>query len=256
MPGLVQRTQQAGEQVVGIETGGDADVARDTFGKGVLAFVQTSAIEGEADLLHDLHDQRTLLAGREFAAERRGRPALLDGDRLADEGGQPPRKSLEHRVDVGRGDAGAELVHERIIGRQIQSLPEQRRLVANQVQDLFQVRREEVELALLTGFEPADLGPRRGARETRNQRYGRGNGVIALAAHLAQVRHLPVLQTLGIGLRTIQQPRDSRRGEQGVVLGLERRQAARRAHPRCREASLRRRPSEGVTGHRGRRGVA
>ena len=77
--------EQTGKEVVGIEPRGDADVAGNALGERVLAFVQTSAVEGEADLLHHLHDERSLLARREFAAERRGRPALLKGDGLADE---------------------------------------------------------------------------------------------------------------------------------------------------------------------------
>ena len=51
---------------------------------------------------------------------------------------------------------------------------------------------------------------------------GRRDGVIALAAHLAQVRHLPIRQALGVGLRAVEQPGDSGSGEQRVVLGLER----------------------------------
>src|SRR6185437_16951624 len=97
---------------------------------------------------HHFHDERPLLAGREFAAERRGWTALLRCDCLADERGKTPRKPLEHGVDVGRGDAGAELIHERVIRREIEGLSEQRRLVAEEVDDLLQVRREELELAL------------------------------------------------------------------------------------------------------------
>ena len=47
--------------------------------------------------------------------------------------------------------------------------------------------------------------------------------MIALAAHLAQIRHLPVEQTLCIGLGAVQQAGDARRGEQRVMLGLQRR---------------------------------
>ena len=45
--------------------------------------------------------------------------------------------------------------------------------------------------------------------------------MVALAAHLAQVRDLPVLQALDIGLGAIQQARDARRRKQGVVLRLQ-----------------------------------
>ena len=69
-------------------------------------------------------------------------------DRLADQRRQPARERLEHGVDVGRGEAGAELIHQRIVGREIQRLAEQRRLVAHQVDDLLEMRREHLELAL------------------------------------------------------------------------------------------------------------
>ncbi len=52
--------------------------------------------------------------------------------------------------------------------------------------------------------------------------HGRGDRVVALPAHLAQVRDLPVGEDLDIGLRPVQQTGDARRGEQSVVLGLER----------------------------------
>src|SRR6185437_6399900 len=88
--------------------------------------------------------------------------------------------------------------------------------------DLFQVRGEELELALLAGLEPADLGTRGGAGEARDQRYRCGDGVITLTAHLAQIRYLPILQALGIGLGTVQEARDARSGEQCVMLRLQR----------------------------------
>jgi len=46
--------------------------------------------------------------------------------------------------------------------------------------------------------------------------------MVALAAHLAQVGDLPVRETLGVGLRAVEQTRDPRRGQQCVVLRLQR----------------------------------
>jgi hypothetical protein len=46
--------------------------------------------------------------------------------------------------------------------------------------------------------------------------------VIALPTHLAQVRYLPVFETLAIGLGPIEQSGDSGSGEQSMVLCLER----------------------------------
>ena len=47
--------------------------------------------------------------------------------------------------------------------------------------------------------------------------------MIARAAHLAQIGELPVGEALSIGLRAIQQPRDSGCGQKGVMLGFKRR---------------------------------
>ena len=46
--------------------------------------------------------------------------------------------------------------------------------------------------------------------------------MIALPAHLTQVRDLPVDETLAIGLGPVQQAGNSGRGKQSMVLGLER----------------------------------
>ena len=46
--------------------------------------------------------------------------------------------------------------------------------------------------------------------------------MIALAAHLAQVGELPVGKALGVRLRAIEEPRDARRGQKGVVFGFKR----------------------------------
>ncbi len=77
--------------------------------------------------------------------------------------------------------------------------------------------------------------------------------MVALAAHLAQIRDLPVLEALGVGLRAVQQARDPRRGEQRVVLGLERGQlfaahvgAAARHHHGGVPAQQRQGAAEGV----------
>ena len=157
VPGLVQCAQESGEHVVGIETRGDPDVAGTAFGKGVLALVEPSAIEREADGLHHLDHQCALLAGRKLARQRQQSATLLDRDRLAGQAGQATRERLEHGVDVGGHEPGAELVHECIVRRQVQGLAEERGLVAHQMHDFFEVGREAVELALRACLEPATL---------------------------------------------------------------------------------------------------
>ena len=140
MARLVQRAEQARKDVIRVEARGHADVPGHAFGERMLAFVQTAAVEGKADRLHDLHDQRALLARREFAGERQERPAVLHGDRLANERGQAAGERLEHRIDVRGGQARAELVDQRVIGREVQRLPQQRGLVAHQMHHFLEVR--------------------------------------------------------------------------------------------------------------------
>ena len=119
--------------------------------------------------------------------------------------------------------------------------------------DLFQVRRKACELALGAASSQCDSA-REVALVSRDTSVdGRRDGVVALAAHLAQVGELPVLESLGVGLRAIQQARDARRGQQRVVLGLERGQllaahvgAAARHHHRGVPAQQRERATEGV----------
>src|SRR3974390_34978 len=98
MTGLVQRAEEPGEHIVGIEARRDADIARNTLGERMLALVEPPAVERETDGLHPLDDQRTLLAGRKFPAERQRGVRLLHGDRLADQAREASRQGFENRV--------------------------------------------------------------------------------------------------------------------------------------------------------------
>ena len=91
----------------------------------------------------------------------------------------------------------------------------------------------------------------RARRVTSDER--RRDRVVALAAHLAQVGELPVLELRLVGLRALDQPRHLRRRQQRVAFGLERGQllaahvgaAARHHHGRI-PAQQARRAAEGV----------
>jgi len=146
---------------------------------------------------------------------------VLQCDHLAYERRQPPRERLESALDIRGADAGAELIDQCIVGRKVQGLAEQRSLVAHQVHDLLEMRGEDFEPTLLPGLEPVDLGARGRSRQPGDQRDRRRDGMVALTPHLAEVRDLPLAQALRVGLRAIEQPRDTRRGEERVVLGLE-----------------------------------
>jgi hypothetical protein len=77
--------------------------------------------------------------------------------------------------------------------------------------------------------------------------------VVALPAHLAKVCDLPVGETLAIGLGSVEQTGDARRGKQSMVLCLESRKlftsnvgAAARHHDRSVPSQERERAAEGV----------
>ena len=125
----------------------------------MLALVEAAAVEGKADRLHDLDVQQPALAGAlNLPVERQQRLLLLQLDRLADQRRQAPRQRLEHRIDVGGSDPGREFVHQRVVGREIERLAEQRRLVAHQRDHFLEVRREQFELVLLRA--PRATAPR------------------------------------------------------------------------------------------------
>ena len=86
------------------------------------------------------------------------------------------------------------------------------------------MRRKYFEIIGLAGLDPEDFGPRRGLGEARDQRRWRRDGVVALAAHLAQIGERPVLELGGARLGPLQEPRHLGGGEQSMSLGLERRQ--------------------------------
>ena len=222
--GFVHRAQQPRKRIGAVEARGDADVARHALGEWVLALVDAAAIEWKSDRPHHLDHQRALLAGRKLAAERQRRPLRLQRQRLANQARQPPRQRLENRVDVGGGDTGRKLVHQRVVRRQAQRLSQQRRLVAHQVHYLLQMRREQIEIILPPGLGPMHLGARSGPCQARDQRHRSSDGVVALAAHFVQIGQLPVLQPLRVRLRPIQQPGNFGRGQQRMVFGLQCRQ--------------------------------
>src|SRR5256885_14181287 len=118
---------------------------------------------------------------------------------------------------------------------------------------LFRSRRERFEFALGARLEPARFGARGGLGEARHERDRGGDGMVALPAHLVQVGDLPVGEPLGVRLSAVQEPRNARRREQRVVLGLQRREllaanvgATARHHHRRVPAQQRQSTAEGM----------
>jgi hypothetical protein len=148
----------------------------------------------------------------------------LQLDRFTNQARQPPADRAKQEVDVRAQEARAELVYQCVVRRQSQRLRQYLRLVAREGDDLLQVRGEQREIILLLGFQPARFGKRRGACQPCYEQQGHRNGVVALAPHLTQVGPLPVFELRRIRLRTFDQARYARRGQQGVALGVERRE--------------------------------
>ncbi len=253
LAGLVQHAHQAREGLLRHEARGHPHVAAHALGERVVALVEPSAVEGEAEGAHHLDGERALLGGADLARDGQRRTAGLQLDDVADQGRQPRRERTEQPVDLGSEKAGTEAVDQRVVGLEAERLRQHLGLVARQCHDLLEVRHEQRKVGLLLGLEPADLGDRGGAGEARDQRDRRGDGAVALAAHLAQVGELPVLELPGRGLCALEQPRDARRGEQRVALRVERRElfaahagAAARHHHRGVPAQQTGRAPEGV----------
>ena len=77
--------------------------------------------------------------------------------------------------------------------------------------------------------------------------------MVALAAHLAKIRNLPIDEPLAVRLGAVEESSNSRRGQQRMMLGLERRQlftsdvcAATRHHDRGIPSQERKRSTEGM----------
>ncbi len=179
---------------------------------------------GKPTRLHDIEAQCPLLGGREPAREHPDRPLDLGVEHFRHQGRQAPRQRGEGAAEFLGEQAGGEFVGQRVVGLQPEMLPEHRGATARQLDHLGQMRRQHLEVTLLARLQPLGLGAGDGAREARDQRWRRRDRMIPLAAHLAQVGDLPVLQVLPARLGTIDQPRHARRAQQGVAFGLECRQ--------------------------------
>ncbi len=221
---LVQHAHQSGERLVEVEARRDPHVAGDALGRRMIALVEPAAVERKADLAQDVDRERALLRNTDLAGDRQRRTAGLQLDRLADQVRQPAADHAEQLIDAFGQETGAEFVDQRIVGGQAERLRKHRGLVARERDDLLEVRREQREAVLLLGFEPAHLGQRGGLRQPGDQRQRRRDGVVALAAHFAQVGELPVLELRLVRLRALDQPRHLRRCEQRVAFRLEHRQ--------------------------------
>ena len=165
----MERSEQAGKNVGRIESRGDPDVTGDALRKGVLAFIESSAGERKADGFHDLDGECLLFAGHELTVERQRRRALLGLDRLPNQRRQTLRERPEQGIDIPGRDSGAELIDQCIVRIEVQGLPEQQALVANELQHFLEMRREDVEASLLARLRPLRLGARGGARQTGDQ---------------------------------------------------------------------------------------
>src|SRR5512138_55328 len=189
----------------------------------MLALVQTTAIERESDRFHDRDCQLALLGRRNSPRQLDGRTRCLEVDDFLYESLQAPSERREDAVDLFRRQARTELIDQRVIGTQLERLTEQRGFIAREVDDLFEVRGEQTEVALLLRLEPTHLRARGRLGEARDEILRRRHRVLAGAAHLAQVRELPIFETLRVCFGTIEQARHARRAHERMAFRFERR---------------------------------
>ena len=83
-------------------------------------------------------------AALNLPAERNGRAVGLHLDGLIDEPRELARQGLEDAVDIRGRDTRRERVDQRVVGREPARLAQERRLVAHQLDDFFEVRRENL----------------------------------------------------------------------------------------------------------------
>ena len=178
----------------------------------------------------------------------------LQFDGLADQARQAPADEPEQLVDVRAQEAGAELVDQRVVGRQVQRLREHLRLVARQRHDLLEVRCEQRKVILLLGLEPARLGSEvaRASRGHENQRHG--DRMVAFAAHLAQVRAVASPRVATGSPASARSGARPWRRQQRVAFGLERRQLLAAHVGAAAGHHDRRSPSAGCLPRHGTRG--
>ena len=224
MAGLVHRAEQSRERIDRIEARGHPNVAGHALRERMLALIEPAAVERKAERFQHLERELTLARRAELAGERNGRAIRLHLDGLIDEPGKLARQRLEDGVDIRGRDTRRERIDQRVVGGEPARLTQERGLVAHQLDHLFEVGRENLEIARLARLDPEHLGARRRLRQARDQGGRRRDGMVALATHLAQVGERPILELRGSGLGALQEPRHLGCGQQGVVLGLEGRQ--------------------------------
>src|SRR4051812_260648 len=96
-------------QRVGItEPRGDTNVARRASGKRVLAFVESTAIEGKANRLHDFDCQLALFGRSKLTGDLEWRTTRLQLDDFLNEAGKPTTEGREDDVDLCAGQSRTE----------------------------------------------------------------------------------------------------------------------------------------------------
>ena len=130
--GFVNRAHQALHEIVFAVTRGEADVFGYAAGKRMRAFVESSAVEIEAQLFHHIKVHRALCRHGEWACGCDYSFVALFVLYFCDELRQPLFDLAEDAVDIGRSHTGFKAIHQRVVARETAVVGEQFRFFARQ----------------------------------------------------------------------------------------------------------------------------
>ena len=219
MAGLVNGAHQAGQQIVLAVARGQAHVFRHAAGERMRALVQAAGLEVEIEQAHHVLAQCTLRGDGERAHRLDKLVLGLALLRPLDQARQPLAQIAEQAVELRAGHAGLETIEQRVIGAQTRLVGEQLGLFAPQAQHLAEVLEKARPVVGRPLLAPGVLAARGGQRLLLDQRLRQRVARAPVAADLAQVRALRVVERLAFRLRD--QALEPRLGAHAVQQGAD-----------------------------------
>ncbi len=146
----------------------------------MVADIEATAVEIEAQLAHDGHGQSPLVLDGKWPLERLGF-ALL-GENLLERDGQEPFEILKDRFDIRDPKLGLVHLEQRIVARQTHGIGQRIRLLTGEPNEILEQWQDRLPVVSGPGFAPGlfALQPRQLARMHELSRHGRGLEVFPL----------------------------------------------------------------------------
>ena len=196
---FVHGAHQAAEEIVCTEPCGHAHVFGHTAAKRMCAHVQTPGFKVEAQAPHHGFTQAALRRHRKRPDRFNERFARLFGRDTLNEPGQPLANFTKHMVQLRGGHAGLELVEQGVVARHPGLVGQQLRCLPGERQDLAKVAHKTRPVVGRALLAPSVFATRRGQLQLGHQGFGQGIAGAPLAADLAQVGTLKLVQWLLLG---------------------------------------------------------